>query len=89
MPKKEDFELVVEEKLPNLQDGEILVSAMFLSVDPYMRPYTRSMTPPFTMIGQGVFKVLESKDKGFPQGSMILSSCGWIMTGCTTKNTYL
>ena len=79
-PKTEDFELVQEE-LPNLQDGEILVSALYLSVDPYMRPYVASMTPPFTMIGQGVYKVLQSKDNDFPEGSMILAKAGWIMTG--------
>merc|ERR1719266_3035850 len=46
-----------------------------------MRPYTKSMTPPFTMIGQGVYKVLQSKDNDFPEGSMILARAGWIMTG--------
>jgi prostaglandin reductase 1 len=34
-PKLSDFELV-EEELPALKDGEILIEAQFLSVDPYM-----------------------------------------------------
>ena len=59
IPKKEDFELI-EEELKPLKDGEILANALFLSVDPYMRPFTRGMTPPFTMIGEAVFKVVES-----------------------------
>lgn len=80
LPKHEDFEIVSEE-LPAIQDGEILVSAQYLSVDPYMRPFTNGMTPPFTMIGEAVFKVLESKDENFPVGATILSKAGWILTG--------
>ncbi len=80
LPKPEDFDLV-EEKLSPLQDGEILISALYLSVDPYMRPYTKRMTPPFTMIGQGVYKVLASKDEKFPTGSIVLANSGWIKQG--------
>ena len=68
MPKREDFELV-EEELPALQDGQVLIKALWLSVDPYMRPYVARYQPPITMIGQAVFKVLESKNKDFPEGS--------------------
>jgi len=80
VPKPEDFELV-EEELPDLQDGEILVSALYLSLDPYMRTFTQGMTTPFTMIGEGVFKVVESKDDDFPPGSTILAKPGWVLTG--------
>jgi len=83
MPKPEDFTLVKEE-LPDLKDGEILVSALFLSVDPYMRPYTRRIplsAYPITMIGQSVQKVIESKDKEFPKGCNIMCNIGWVKTG--------
>merc|ERR1712021_197225 len=33
-----------------------------MSVDPYMRPYVMRLSPPFTMIGTGVYKVRESRD---------------------------
>ena len=49
VPKIDDFELI-EENLPALKDGEILIEALFLSVDPYMRMYVLGMKPPFTMI---------------------------------------
>merc|ERR1719315_574069 len=46
-----------------------------------MRPFTNGMTPPFTMIGEAVFKVVESKDDTFTAGSTILAKAGWILTG--------
>jgi prostaglandin reductase 1 len=35
-PKRDDFE-IVEEELPPLKDGEVLVEAQWITVDPYMR----------------------------------------------------
>merc|ERR1712223_1196968 len=46
-----------------------------------MRTFTQGMTTPFTMIGEGVFKVVESKDDDFPPGSTILAKPGWVLTG--------
>ena len=59
-PKPEDFELV-EEELPALKENEIQYRSLFLSVDPYMRPYTMRMSPPFTMIGSSVAVVEETR----------------------------
>ena len=71
-PKPEDFDLV-EEELPALQDGDIQFRALFLSVDPYMRPYTSRMTPPFTMIGGAVGVVEQSMDPEFFVGCNIMA----------------
>merc|ERR1711915_906012 len=79
-PKPEDFDLV-EEELPKLQDGDIQFRALFLSVDPYMRPYTARMTPPFTMIGGAVGVVEESRDPEFPVGCTIVHTAGWVERG--------
>jgi prostaglandin reductase 1 len=49
-PTPENFQLV-EEDLPELKDGEILIEAVFLSVDPYMRPYMNAFPEGVTMIG--------------------------------------
>lgn len=49
-PTSSNFELVKED-LPAIKDGEILTSAEYLSVDPYMRPYMANYKPPCTMIG--------------------------------------
>ena len=85
VPKAEDFELV-EEDLPELKDGQVLVKALWLSVDPYMRPYTARLNPPFTMIGEALFKVLESKNQKFPKGSQLLCNCGWVDVGILDPN---
>ena len=79
-PKPEDFELVEEELAP-LKENEIQFHSLFLSVDPYMRPYTMRMTPPFTMIGSSVAEVEESKHPSYPKGSTIIILAGWIERG--------
>ena len=79
-PKPEDFDLV-EEELPPLADNEIQFRSLFLSVDPYMRPYTSRMTPPFTMIGSSVAEVEESRHPAYPKGSTIIILAGWIERG--------
>jgi len=79
-PKPEDFDLV-EEELPPLKENEIQFHSLFLSVDPYMRPYTMRMTPPFTMIGSSVAEVEESKHPSYPKGSTIIIYAGWVERG--------
>lgn len=54
-PNASNFELV-DEELPELQDGEFLAKAEFLSVDPYMRPYMARYPLGVTMIGGQVAK---------------------------------
>lgn len=49
-PTSENFK-IIEEELPALKDGEVLIEAVFLSVDPYMRPYMKSFPVGVTMIG--------------------------------------
>ncbi|KAK1797258.1 hypothetical protein P4O66_008630 [Electrophorus voltai] len=76
-PKYSDFELK-HEQLPELSDGEVLVEAMFLSVDPYMWPFSRfRMQPGDVMIGTQVAKVIQSKNPEFPVGSHVVGQCGW------------
>ena len=75
-PKTTDFKLESEE-LPPLKEGEVLCQAEFLSVDPYMRGYTKSMTPPVTMIGSQIAKVIDSKNDKFPKGSYVFGQMGW------------
>lgn len=76
-PKDSDFELKVEE-LPAPKDGEVLLEAVFLSVDPYMRPFSRHrMNEGDVMIGTQVAKVIQSNNPAFPVGSHVVSPCGW------------
>lgn len=76
-PKKSDFELK-EEELPALKDGEVLLEAVFLSVDPYMRPFSSfRMKEGDVMIGTQVARVTQSRHSAFPVGSHVVARCGW------------
>lgn len=76
MPKISDFQLE-EETLPELNDGDVLTEAVYLSVDPYMRPYTERIPVGVTMIGSQVAKVIDTKNADFPKGSYVCGSFGW------------
>lgn len=54
-PKLSDIQLV-EEDLPALNDGEILIEALSLSVDPHLRPYMTLFPIGTTMDGGQVAK---------------------------------
>ncbi|KAL4604992.1 prostaglandin reductase 1 [Arapaima gigas] len=76
-PKISDFELKLE-LLPEPQNGEVLLEALFLSVDPYMRPYSRvRMKEGDVMIGGQVARVIQSQNPSFPVGSLVVANCGW------------
>ncbi|XP_059048573.1 prostaglandin reductase 1-like [Achroia grisella] len=75
-PKRSDYELV-EEELPPLKDGEVLVKAEWISVDPYLRAYNRESPTPYDQFGFQVGVVQESKDPKYPVGSRVVSHKGW------------
>ncbi|XP_051799576.1 prostaglandin reductase 1 [Acanthochromis polyacanthus] len=86
-PKHSDFQLK-EEKLPEPTDGQVLLEAVFLSVDPYMRLLSKfGMKEGDVMIGSQVAKVIQSKNKAFPVGSHVVANCGWrTHTVCNEKD---
>lgn len=83
LPAASDFELA-EVTVPAINDGEVLVQNLYMSVDPYMRGrmYDRkSYVPPF-QIGQpleggSVGRVIESKNEAFKEGDYVSSRLGW------------
>ena len=75
-PKSTDLQLV-EEELPPVRNGEFLVEAEYLSVDPYMRPYIQRFPVGVTMIGSQVAKIIESKHPDFPVGKRVVGYFGW------------
>lgn len=76
-PKASDFELKKEQLRP-ITDGEVLLEALFLSVDPYMRPYSKTMMKEGdVMIGAQVARVIQSLNPAFPVGSNVVASSGW------------
>ncbi|NXU53285.1 PTGR1 reductase, partial [Turnix velox] len=79
-PKISDFDLKKME-LRNLNDGgkwKLLLESVFLSVDPYMRPYSRrDMKEGDIMIGTQVARVMESKNPTFKVGAFVVGRSGW------------
>ncbi|XP_023380941.1 prostaglandin reductase 1 isoform X1 [Pteropus medius] len=74
-PKDSNFELKTAE-LPPLKTGEVLLEALFLTVDPYMR-ISQTMKEGDTLLGQQVARVVESKNSAFPTGTIVLAFSGW------------
>nr|CAC38761.1 leukotriene B4 [Geodia cydonium] len=76
-PQRDALE-IVEEELPPIKDGEFLCEAQWISVDPYMRPYTSRLPLGITMIGTQVAKVVESKNDKYSPGDLVSSNFGWV-----------
>jgi NADPH-dependent curcumin reductase CurA len=83
MPTAANFALVKTPLAP-LQDREVLVRNLFMSVDPYMRGRMnagKSYVPPFeigkTLEGSAIGEVIESRAKEFKPGDVVTSILGW------------
>ncbi|XP_063870812.1 prostaglandin reductase 1-like [Scylla paramamosain] len=75
-PRMEDFALV-EEQLPPCGEGDVLVEAVALSVDPYMRYRAKIIPLNGPMFGSQVAKVIESKNPEWPVGTHLVHYEGW------------
>ena len=83
MPTAANFTIAQTEIKP-LQDGQILVRNLYLSVDPYMRGRMnegKSYVPPFelgkALEGGAVGEVIESRAQEFKPGDVVTSNFGW------------
>lgn len=82
-PSLDDFEFV-EEKMPQPKDGEILLKAKYVSVDPYLRGRMRdekSYIEPFEIgepLESGIIaEVIESNNKYFKKGDFVNGMLKW------------
>lgn len=83
LPTPDDFALR-EVPLPALQEGEVLVTNQWLSVDPYMRgrmSEAKSYVPPFPLNGPldggAIGTVQASRHPDFKVGNPVSSMLGW------------
>ncbi|KAK4310784.1 hypothetical protein Pmani_017684 [Petrolisthes manimaculis] len=76
LPTLDDFKLI-EQKLPPCSDGDVIVEAVCLSVDPYMRYKARDITLGSTMYGSHVARVTESKNEAWKVGALMVTYLGW------------
>lgn len=83
IPSAANFNLV-KTTLPSLQEEQVLVRNLFMSVDPYMRGRMnegKSYVPQFEigkpLEGGAVGEVVESHAKDFKSGDIVTSGLGW------------
>ncbi|WP_068777026.1 NADP-dependent oxidoreductase [Paenibacillus sp. FJAT-26967] len=83
MPGKHNFEFT-ESEVPGLEEGQALVRALYLSVDPYMRGRMndqKSYVPPYKVgeiiTGGVVGQIAESKTSEFKKGEYVVGNLGW------------
>jgi NADPH-dependent curcumin reductase CurA len=83
MPKETDFRLV-ESPMPQPGAGEVLVRAMYLSVDPYMRgrmtgqaSYAKGLQPGDVLVGGVVGRVVDSNDPRVAKDDIVSGMLGW------------
>lgn len=89
MPDESHFEFI-EEEVPSLQEGEVLIQSMYLSVDPYMRgrmSAAKSYAKPYEVgkpfIGGIVGKVIDSKNDRFEVGQHVEGRLEWALYNVT------
>jgi len=82
-PKDTDFKFVNEE-IPKIKNGEILLKTKYVSVDPYLRGRmsdAKSYVPPFELqkvISSGVIaEVIESKSDNYKTGDFVSGLLEW------------
>lgn len=70
--------------VPAPAEGQVLLRALFLSLDPYMRgrmSEAKSYAPPVAlgdvMVGGTVSRVVASRHPGFSEGTLVLAYTGW------------
>ncbi len=74
----------VQEQLPALVDGQVLLRVVYLSLDPYMRgrmseapSYAEPVPLGGLMVGGTVCRVEQSRSEDYSVGDWVLSSSGW------------
>jgi NADPH-dependent curcumin reductase CurA len=82
-PDDQTFRLV-EEPVPQPQEGQVLLRTLFLSLDPYMRgrisdapSYAAPVVVGDVMVGGTVSRVEASRHPDFQVGQLVLSYSGW------------
>lgn len=75
---------LVSNEVPVVNDGEILLQVLWLSLDPYMRPlmndnesYAEPMAIGGVIYGESVGRVIESKNDRFAVGDTVTCQTGW------------
>jgi len=77
LPKTSDLKIVDLDIDDNLAEGEMVVEAMYISVDPYQRTSLQNSDPSKPVGGFQLGKVIKSKSSKYPVGSLVYNLSGW------------
>lgn len=87
-PVEESNFRIVESDIPKAGDGEFVVRAHYLSLDPYMRgrmddskSYAAKAVVGDVMVGTAVGEVIESRHEKFSVGDFVETRTGWQLYG--------
>src|SRR5258708_8272577 len=93
-PQESDFH-IVETAVPGIRDGQFLVRAHYLSLDPYMRgrmndakSYAKPVGIGDVMGGEAAGEVIESRHRGFKPVDRGVARTGWQASGAS-DGTYV
>ncbi|GAB3196443.1 leukotriene B4 12-hydroxydehydrogenase/15-oxo-prostaglandin 13-reductase [Pontibacter aydingkolensis] len=83
MPDESNFEFD-EQEISGLEEGQLLLKSLYISVDPYMRGRmndTRSYVPPYKVnepiTGGIVAEVVECRNKKYKKGDVVMGNLPW------------
>lgn len=77
IPTPADFALV-QAPLAEADEGQVLVEALWMSVDPYMRPRLDADQPlNAPLLGGGIGRVVQSRNPKFPEGALVRHGAGF------------
>lgn len=85
LPSQKNFEILTTEP-SELNNKEVMLKAMWLSLDPYMRGTMNRIDEGEVMMGEIIAKVIQSKSKKFKIGDLVLSKSGWQTTPVVNEN---
>jgi len=85
IPEASDFEFKTVEEEISLQDQQVFLKLLYISVDPYLRvrlrPEVKGYFSPFPLgkpiISGAVGQVIESKNEKFPKGTLVSGLLSW------------
>ena len=87
---------LIEQSLPALQEGQVLVRHHYLSLDPYMRgrmndtkSYAKPQALGEVMIGGTVGEVVESRHDKYRPGETVVGMGGWQLYSVVDGNVQI
>jgi len=76
VPKEDTWEKK-SEAIPEIKDGQVLLKAMYISVDPYLRWRLKEAKMGENPVSNSVSQVSQSKNEKFPVGSYVQAYLPW------------